>query len=244
MTLALWLCLQDPATLLLETTQAVERGNALFRQERWTEALAAYRSLPAAADLADVPRTRRTLQEIRTLQGEAQWLTAHGLARLERWEEARLAFQEARTLRPRPSFCGNAIAQFAVETLRGKGLCLERMGRHAEAVDVYLQVLPRVPLYRDGKILMRIVDLHGVAGALDRLERKLDVLDLAFRDPLKTQEGDPERLERLMKFAPGAPLRPLLAAARARNGAPRPVDPEEEPPALPFPPMPKDLKLP
>ena len=71
--------------------------------------------------------------------GQSQWELGLCYAEKQDFARAAEAFRSSRLKRPRVSWCGNGMAQFRVEAILNEGVCLERLGKQDEAVQVYFQ---------------------------------------------------------------------------------------------------------
>ena len=232
--------------LLLQASAALQEGRAHERAGRWDAAVASYAKVPdpparpAAAAAEAWAERDRALEE----RWQAGYRTAVCLLRLDRPAEALVEFRAAGLRTPPPSLfsCGNAPAGRRARILAGEGACLERLGRHAEALDRYFDILKLHPLAVDRRIAPRIVALHRLAGREDALREELVRLDAAFlrkHPPKARAEPDLD----LLRCSPTRPVRAVLEAETEKTDPGRLVVDGSEA-DVPFPPLPRTLTLP
>ncbi|HYE99672.1 MAG TPA: hypothetical protein VEJ18_12215 [Planctomycetota bacterium] len=121
-----------------------------------------------------------------------------------------------------------------MEALVGEGICLDRRGRHADALILYFEALEPRTLYEDPRVAAQIVALYRRAGREDAPREELVRRDAAFWRRGQALPGTSE-LDRLH----GSPTRPVR---RIFEGEPPPEGgPDVD---TPFPPLPERLTLP
>jgi hypothetical protein len=114
------------------------------------------------------------------------------------------------------SGCGNAISQEAAFVLLGEARCLERLGRHSEAIAPLFKVEEDGLLLQDPWTSIHIVDLYEAADQIADLERILDQRDENFE-----RRRDPKLVEKLsaklLAWRPSYRIRRVLANRAAEK---------------------------
>ncbi|NQT86827.1 ankyrin repeat domain-containing protein [bacterium] len=158
-------------------------------QHRYDDAMAAFKRL-TGSQVDDREPGAHIMEAYRNYRPRALWETAMCLLATGQHEEALRAFGEVRTKHPFESWCGNAHAEYAYRYDLHEGICLEYLGRHAEAVERYYRaaiVSAMSGLYYNPIAHVRLVDLYEAAGQTDDLKASLAETDRAMLKVVEEQ---------------------------------------------------------
>lgn len=168
----------------------------------------------------------------RDYRGIARWGIAESLRAQEKWSEALTMYRLNREESPLDDGCVQSGAAFQTMAI-SEGICLENLGRHDEAVQLYWPAA--IVLYAGAPPLAmrRLIDLYSASGQLavldDAIEREQQQFIEAARqtaggDDTRPLDEEGQRLFELLVSNSSLPylakIRQFRTAARAGNWQP------------------------
>ncbi len=192
-------------------------GHTLKHLGRYDEAIMVFKSL-IGQPVDDLEPGGHLMESYRNYRPRAQWEIGNSLFAKGDFAGARDAYEKSRKKYPFQSWCGNERAYHNYRYAFYDGICLEYLGRPAEAVIAYYQAaFPTSALYFSSDAHFRILNLYEAAGQLPALLSILDEIDgryfsmIEMMANIHERELNPEEVE---AFRPTYVIRRLLELRR------------------------------
>jgi|GEM_PF-2699677 len=182
-------------------------GLALEARAEYDEAVAAFSRL-RGAEVNDREPGGHIMSAYRNYRPRASWEI--GMCRFLQGdvEGALAAYRDTRNRYPFQSWCGNAQWEYEYRYALHEAICLEHLGRLAEAVEAYFSAAAQVG-HGDPFASQRLVDLYESAGATDRLLSLCDEFDQYRRSELRRTSPEIDRA-RLDAFSSTQTIRRII----------------------------------
>lgn len=166
--------------------------------QRYGEAIAAYDKI-FDMEVDDSEAGGHLMETCRNYRPRARWETGNCHFRQGKYEEALAAYLDVKTKYQFQTWCGNERHENRVRYALWTGVCLEHLGRHAEAVRAYYGGLDAF-LGGSSRLGARIAQLYVAAGKGDVLKRLVEEMDaeavIRFADEKRRQgEKEPPELD-------------------------------------------------
>lgn len=210
--------------LLARETDPAVRGKATFnlgltlkKLSRYDEAIKVFESL-IEQPVNDREPGGHLMEPYRNYRPRAKWEIGNCLLAKRDYAAAREAFRTTKEQYPFQSWCGNEQAAFQYRYAFFDGLCLEHLGRPAEAMSSYYQAaFGGMGLYSSPEVHFRMVNLYEATGQQQALLSLLDQIDTYFLSLFQREANrseQPLRNDILEKFRPTALMRRIVELRR------------------------------
>jgi tetratricopeptide (TPR) repeat protein len=201
--------------LAFAATVAPAADDAADRRARYAEASRLYEQGQYAAAIQEAKKLLEGVPEptyglpISPFAASAAWLISQCHFAAGDYEQALAATRFASTRLRRQSGCGTCAMSISLAYRRQEALCLDYLGRYAEAVPIYFAASSAGFMGGDAGMASRLVDLYKAAGQMHDLLRMLDAEDRRFEATLAGEIPAVQR-ERFEKYRPTKLVRRVI----------------------------------